>query len=271
MGNALKSKGPKSLLPETGQFVVEFISAKDVPSADVGSESDPYIVAYFVPKVNKPKPRQLSRKVQTLYRLDDPNPIFHSYHNFRVEPPPDSYLRVEIYDRDVLNSDDLIGIAEIPVGSLSREDPQTFHFNFKEFGSETANPNFSFTMRRLFLNSRVPTRKTFFLLRHGESKWNEATKHVDIAGLAHNDHPLDRVGIEQAESLNARWKSVYDGTDTTTERTHFVTKFFEATDIYVSPLTRAVQTSLAALQGHPTLSSKGIHLKRFFVSIEMFT
>lgn len=48
--------------------------------------------------------------------------------------------------------------------------------------------------------------RTFFLIRHGESKWNEAQAKINITGMLDKDHALTGDGINQACTLNARWK-----------------------------------------------------------------
>jgi phosphohistidine phosphatase SixA len=52
-------------------------------------------------------------------------------------------------------------------------------------------------------------KKTVFVIRHGESKWNEAqaAKHVGHM-LKQFDHELDTVGITQARDFNAKWKAM---------------------------------------------------------------
>lgn len=62
------------------------------------------------------------------------------------------------------------------------------------------------TLRRAFINQVPPKRKTFFLIRHGESKWNEAKAKINIGGMLDRDHPLTELGIRQAADLNQRWK-----------------------------------------------------------------
>lgn len=61
-------------------------------------------------------------------------------------------------------------------------------------------------MQRVWIDAKPPKIKTFFLIRHGESKWNKAQSQIDIPGLLDRDHPLTELGIQQAESLNQKWK-----------------------------------------------------------------
>ena len=51
------------------------------------------------------------------------------------------------------------------------------------------------------------TRKTVFLLRHGQSRWNEAQRNRRLDALVAFDHPLTRLGAEQAIALRERWRA----------------------------------------------------------------
>ncbi len=72
------------------------------------------------------------------------------------------------------------------------------------------NPNFSITLSRAFINEPPPLHKTFFLIRHGESKWNLAQSKINITGMLDRDHALTEEGINQARELNARWKEAHE-------------------------------------------------------------
>ncbi len=52
--------------------------------------------------------------------------------------------------------------------------------------------------------------KTFFLIRHGESKWNLAQSKINITGMLDRDHALTEEGINQARELNVRWKEAHE-------------------------------------------------------------
>ena len=50
------------------------------------------------------------------------------------------------------------------------------------------------------------SQKTLYLVRHGESKWNEAQSDVNLVNMMKTvDHPLNGTGIEQANKLNTLW------------------------------------------------------------------
>jgi broad specificity phosphatase PhoE len=142
-----------------------------------------------------------------------------------------------------------------------------------------------------------PVRKTFFLIRHGESKWNEAQSALNLGGMLDHDHCLSRTGVEQCLDFNRRWHefasvtaaesatiasssadSAAGGSASATDHAPasgsesaasasslssaeaapdlmdgflFEQKFMRADVVYSSPLTRALQTALLTLKGHP--------------------
>lgn len=76
---------------------------------------------------------------------------------------------------------------------------------------------FSLTLRQVLFHDssgacQPPLYRTFFLIRHGESKWNKAQSKIYIPGMLDRDHSLTEEGIRQASSLNSRWKlaQLYD-------------------------------------------------------------
>ena len=93
--------------------------------------------------------------------------------------------------------------------------------------------------------------KTVYFLRHGESQWNDAQARRDPVGMFGKfDHALTAEGVAQAEGLAAR---ILASPRFGAERRGFEA----ATAVYCSPLTRALQTALVALQGHPALRPSG--------------
>ena len=144
-----------------------------------------------------------------------------------------------------------------------------------------------------------PVRKTFFLIRHGESKWNEAQSALNLGGMLDHDHCLSRTGIEQCLDFNRRWRefaavtaaeSAAGGSASATDPApasaasasatssssssaeaaeaidgfSFEQKFMRADVVYSSPLTRALQTALLTLKGHPgsatLLNTDAVHI-----------
>lgn len=102
-----------------------------------------------------------------------------------------------------------------------------------------------------------PERKRVYLLRHGQSGWNKAQHEMDISGLAGWDHPLSKEGIDQSRTFNEAWsKLAEDGSDEARRQQ----EFRQVTTVFSSPLTRAVQTCLLAMRGHPALGAGPVRL-----------
>jgi len=79
------------------------------------------------------------------------------------------------------------------------------------------------------------SRKRIYFLRHGESQWNAAQREKDIVRMfSTRDHPLTKNGIHQALCI----------------RENLLNFCSDAEAIFTSPLTRAIQTTLIALDGH---------------------
>ena len=101
-------------------------------------------------------------------------------------------------------------------------------------------------------------RKTLFFIRHGESKWNAAKRGHNVYKMVReHDHPLNEAGYRQALQLqtaisNALAQPASDH-PTTAQSIGLAGAF------WASPLTRAVQTAITALQ--PILSRQGSTLE----------
>jgi broad specificity phosphatase PhoE len=95
--------------------------------------------------------------------------------------------------------------------------------------------------------------KRIFFLRHGESRWNEARREMRLSEFAKFDHPLNDVGVRQACAVGierSSWcRAAATKTKTNTE-TAWRVSFGEATRVFASPLTRAVQTAALLLYPH---------------------
>lgn len=69
-----------------------------------------------------------------------------------------------------------------------------------------------------------------------------------------NDHGLSATGIQQCLDLNRRWRAAAEAA---AEQKHdadeqsFTAKFLRADFVFSSPLTRAIQTGIISLKGHP--------------------
>lgn len=302
MGAACSSTPPGEKLHvhrEHGMVVIEIISAENLPKMDIASHSDPFATVQFTTVDDKPIMDKVHR---TQVRTDDHNPVWHNYLTFAFTPEDTDKLVVTLYDEDI-TSPDAIGSVDVSFDDLKAEQdgisrPLTMITSKRSDDGESA-VRFrlvSVTPRSEFTNIT----KTVFLIRHGESKWNDAQDKNKVKDMVkQTDHELNAKGIDQARDFNAKWRKIYladmevqipentkepsppliccgngptpipnidPGTIEVKELTPTETlerKFFHAeTTIMASPFTRAVETSLLALEGHPAVKSGGIQLQR---------
>ena len=197
-------------------------------------------------------------------KIDCDDAYFHTYRNFHCTPSPDDVLYIEIFDIDDIVRNDILGTVTVPISSLTEEE-HTFHINPEKY------PDFTISLRCKFLNKTVPSRKQFFLIRHGESKWNLAQRTADVTSMAAFDHGLTARGVMQALRLNMRWKRALPECFTSTANKDSVVPaandsntdsadapylpFLRNADMtFASPLTRAVQTALCCLWNHKSIA-----------------
>ncbi|KAL1504451.1 hypothetical protein AB1Y20_010857 [Prymnesium parvum] len=219
-------------------LLVRLISAHNLPNHDMFSESDVFATIDVLPFGGHSAP---ILTVAWPVKWDTPNPVWDSCRLLGEAARRDSdlRLRVSFFDYDVdmgLRSKELIGIAEVNVSELEIGAPPT------ELVVETVK-QLKGNKRAITRLQRMPTstlqqRKTVYIVRHGESVWNEAQAARNVgAMIGDTDHPLNRVGRAQAERLHAVLEA--GGADADA---------LMASDLVMcSPLTRAVQTCLIGL------------------------
>ncbi|GFQ89065.1 otoferlin, partial [Trichonephila clavata] len=83
---------------------VYVVKATDLHPADLNGKADPYIVINLGSKKTNDKENYISKQL---------NPVFGKCFEFEATFPQDSLLNVQIYDWDLLGSDDLIGETKI--------------------------------------------------------------------------------------------------------------------------------------------------------------
>lgn len=117
---------------QSNRFVVEFISATDIPWFENRVKSDPSLQAYISTHVEKHdsnnRPQYYLERsgntVTTPRRLDCTSVIWHCYRDFNTKPAPESILTIEIYHQ----GSHLLGKIDIPTRVLSHENPMSFPF-----------------------------------------------------------------------------------------------------------------------------------------------
>jgi Ca2+-dependent lipid-binding protein len=87
--------------------VVKFVSAANLPAADLNGKSDPYVVSKVVPGLN-------AQKVKTKTISYSLNPVWNEDKTFLLNSGPEDSLTILVYDKDVGTDDDKIGTGSIP-------------------------------------------------------------------------------------------------------------------------------------------------------------
>jgi broad specificity phosphatase PhoE len=236
-------------------IVLEVVGASELPATDgwISKTADPYVIVTLDGPGGAVGPsRQSMVKVKTLA------PVWRFYADYPthgVSSP--THVVVNVWDHDVGRQDDWVCGARIALSDLAVQ-PTEFVVQLRRDAIEgsTAHPR---TFGPRLAVRRVPAgivsaqspELTLFLIRHGESEWNKAqSKHNLIQMGRQVNHPLDREGVDQCRLFNDQFASalaepVVEGTP--------LYDFCAADVIYASPLTRATQTCIVTLAGHPTL------------------
>lgn len=242
-----------------GLCVIEIVNANHLPNMDVGSLTDAYVLAHFTGECGSTKLHDA--KLSTLPRNDCLDPVFHAYLAFPFIPDDVDRLTFEVLDRDTMNSDDKIGFVNISFKELRESNnnltlPLTMSTKTKNLSGEPS----TITVRLVSCGERPrkPVRKEIFVIRHGESKWNDSQAEKNIKGMVSQyDHELTSQGIDQAVSFNTRWKAEKERLGDSADPETDIQTFLSADAIFASPLTRATQTALLTCEDHPLLSGGG--------------
>ena len=210
-GNLVRVDLPKTCSPDDVDFslneplLLRLVSACNMPSMDLTSESDVYAIVSLTPK-DAMKP---SATHKWPVRWDATNPLWDSCRLFSAPTPIKGSDKIELRFLDCddnpnpLDGDDLIGtasccVAQLPVGKKVTL-PIGFSASAKRYTSDTGAAS-CVVMRESA--AMAPPRKTIYIVRHGESVWNKAQSDKDVvAMLSDVDHPLNEMGRAQAEDL----------------------------------------------------------------------
>jgi len=250
-----------------GICVIEVIRCEHLPDMDIGSLTDAFVECKFIHTTTNKKDIK-SVKLKTGTQQNSLDPVFHSFLAFPFYPPETDALHLKIIDKDFSSRNDDIGIAEIPFKDLCSRigDEVTLDIQLEKKLKSLDGGKPSITIRLVELESTVEPQKItkeFFVIRHGESIWNEKQASKDIVGMVRKyDHELTKLGIEQAQMFNERWSNIAN--DPKLQNDDDLQAFLSASAIFASPLTRATQTALLTCKGHPffTMSESPLVLLR---------
>lgn len=172
-------------------------------------------------------------KTQTLARVNAFEPVFRSYRCLYSPAEPNDVLHFEVWDTSISSrplAQVRVMMAETTSGfvlikklnllhpnPLKLSDPvndaeETYRVTSNQISrlyrfSPAQDANISFRVLFPHKAKGWRRRRTLFLIRHGESKWNAAVSQKDLAALMHFDHPLTIRGITQARKLEETWTS----------------------------------------------------------------
>jgi broad specificity phosphatase PhoE len=265
-----------------GEFVVFLGKGDNVPNMDVGGRSDCYVIMSITDASGAP----VSTVFRSTVRQDSLAPTWNTFVAFPVQPLDSDVLHLSLLDRDELTRDDAIGVAHVRVDTLRKHTlrtpkvleiqrstsvcapdpskPTTLTVSMLGHGEGPAHAD---TRAR---DAAFEIEKEFFLIRHGESKWNEGEKNMDVFEMLGVDHALNQTGVEQALSFNAKWKAFEKGqraggnedggssgsvgsSSSFSDLHALQRRFLAAERVISSPLTRALETALLTCRDHPAL------------------
>lgn len=126
--------GSRRTISTQDNFIIHFNNVSNIPASEFTSECWPYIRAYIgIPEEDIDHDdfsiRRLSAVIKTPVKADhaDRSAIWHCYRDFRMRPPVDSFLIIEIVNAKYEGGDsEVLGRTFIPVGDLVDEDFHTY-------------------------------------------------------------------------------------------------------------------------------------------------
>jgi broad specificity phosphatase PhoE len=238
-----------------GLSVIEIVRVNNLPNMDVGSLTDAYLILSFR-SCNNPQARINGIELKTQTKNNNLNPVFHSFEEFPFIPQENDLLSIKVLDHDVTSHDDKVGKASILMSELLSKKQITIPLAMQTRVKAGNDGITSVTIRLVYSGPRPleSIKKTIFLIRHGESKWNISQSENNLKGMVRQyDHELTETGLQQASLFNQRWKFAL----TTSHESDIedYQSFVNASVIYSSPLTRATQTALLTCEGHEAFKS----------------
>lgn len=139
-------------------------------------------------------------------------------------------LKLELWDKSAL-----VGSLEMPYDEdLPAHACIDKELDMKQAGQPGVSCSISF---QVIDSKEVMAKRTVYFVRHGESSWNKAQSKMDLYEMGRQtDHPLSTKGRDQAENLNSLIEKAENA------------MLLKPDVVYVSPLTRAIQTAVIGLQ-----------------------
>eukprot|EP00471_Norrisiella_sphaerica_P006399 CAMPEP_0184483840 /NCGR_PEP_ID=MMETSP0113_2-20130426/5506_1 /TAXON_ID=91329 /ORGANISM="Norrisiella sphaerica, Strain BC52" /LENGTH=475 /DNA_ID=CAMNT_0026864473 /DNA_START=682 /DNA_END=2109 /DNA_ORIENTATION=+ len=168
----------------------------------------------------------------------------------RTDPKRD-ILHIAVFDYSHPNGEDIVGYTSLKISELAQKSKLRVKVPLAYDPIPFFPADLSVTLK---LAAPPPQRKTIFLLRHAKSIWNRAQEtDLGVSAVFSEDHPLHEEGIKQAESLRTQIRLYASGDVKTSNGTRqgYMNEFLNADTILCSPLSRAVQTAVIAMQDHP--------------------
>jgi hypothetical protein len=148
------------------------------------------------------------RRACTTVRAHTADPVWRSCRDLGVAPGPGDVLLLELYAPDWSRCVGAahVAAADLPAGGAARALPLRRLLDPRSCGGAAAAGGTGVvTLRRLAWDGAAYASKTLFLVRHGQSRWNEAQRNRRIDAMVAFDHPLTRAGAHQAAALRDRW------------------------------------------------------------------
>ena len=103
-------------------------------------------------------------------------------------------IEIEVFDKDTYTRDDRIGTAHVPFHLLERQRGKAITTRLVMAKGVSSERRMASVTVRLVSKAPVrtgPMKKTIFLVRHGESLWNEAQERKNLTGMVKQyDHEL---------------------------------------------------------------------------------
>lgn len=128
-------------------YVVKFISAEDIPAAEYRTRSDPYIRAYLavtsLDSNSNYELQKISPIVSTCKKIDATNVTWNSFRDFRVTPPSDAVLVIELLHAlsDPNKPDPVLGVTNIPISTIENGEAKTFFLSNPKVSQIRLNPS----------------------------------------------------------------------------------------------------------------------------------